>query len=122
MEPQPSASKDDVMPPERRRKYAIISALFFMSPVMAADLVLELLCVRFPLVMYLVLGAVGAGAGWALASRLAGGGRLKKALRAVALLGATGTLLGNPVCLGTQGKAEEGRPKEGLPRAAREYK
>ena len=65
-----------------------------MSPLMAADLVLELLCVRFPLVMYLLLGAVGAAVGRALVGRLVGGGGLKKALRGVAVLGAAGTILG----------------------------
>ena len=75
-------------------RYALVGAGFFMSGLVGLDLIGELLCIRFPLLFYLILGAVGMvignkARGW-LQSRM----RLKKLLKIIAITGCLAGLTG----------------------------
>ena len=65
-----------------------------MSILMGFDLFFELFCARFPLLFYLIAGAVGALVGKKLSGWLAGEGGFKKALRGLAIAGCVMGLLG----------------------------
>ena len=71
-------------------RYALVGAGFFMSGLACLDGVGELLCVRFPFLFYLVLGAIGFGVGKKTRRLLQHRVRLKTFFKVVAFV----------VCLG----------------------
>ncbi len=74
--------------------YGAGCSLFFMSLVMGCDLLLELLCARLPLLLYLVAGALGAVVGTKCAGWLAAGAWGRRALRGLAIVAGVMGLLG----------------------------
>ena len=68
-------------------RYSLVSAGFFMSSLACLDGVGELLCIRFPLLFYLILGALGIGIGNKARGWLQNRKRLKAFLKVIALTG-----------------------------------
>ena len=68
-------------------RYAMVCAGFFMSGLACLDGVGELLCIRFPLLFYVVLGAIGIGIGNKARSWLQNRRRLKTFFKVVGLTG-----------------------------------
>ena len=68
-------------------RYSLVSAGFFMSGLACLDVVGELLCIRFPVLFYLILGAIGIGIGNKAQGWLQNRKRLKTFLKIVAFTG-----------------------------------
>jgi len=68
-------------------RYALVGAGFFISGLVGVDIIGELLCIRFPLLFYLILGAVGMVIGNKAQVWLLNRVRLKKLLQIFALMG-----------------------------------
>ena len=71
-------------------RYALVGAGFFMSGLACLDMVGEILCSRFPLLFYLILGAIGMGIGNKARSWLQPRKRLKTFVQIVAIMGCLG--------------------------------
>ena len=68
-------------------RYNLIGAGFFVSGLACLDLLLVVFCAGFPLLFYLVAGAVGFLVGGKSRTSLVGHGALKKLFKGVALTG-----------------------------------
>ena len=64
-------------------RYSLVSTGFFMSGLACLDVVGELLCIRFPLLFYLILGATGIGIGNKARGWLQNRKRLKTFLKVI---------------------------------------
>jgi len=68
-------------------RYTMVAAGFLMSALACLDVVGELLCIRFPLLFYVILGAIGIGIGNKARGWLQNRKRLKNFFKVVALTG-----------------------------------
>ena len=75
-------------------RYALVGAGFFMSALVGLDVIGELLCIRFPLLFYLILGAMGMLTGNKSRGWLQHRHRLKTFLKIITITGCLAGITG----------------------------
>ncbi len=93
-----SLTMDDTMSPEKIiTRYRIVSAAAFLSGLVALDLFFSFFCASFPLLFYLIAGALGASRGPYFHARFSGDNRAARFVRGagicLALFSVTGIIV-----------------------------